>query len=421
MKKIFSLLFFSLAALSVQAQTSREEVCANLDKAGGVYLVYPEPTEALTPAPKGYAPFYISHYARHGSRYLISDRDYGWVMTLLEKAQKQQALSAFGQEVLERLHNIWPLVEGRGGDLTPKGVRQHQGIAERMYRNFPAVFKGDRSVSARSTVVLRCAMSMTAFGDQLKGLAPNLSISYEASEKYMNYLNYHADEANLFTHRQNGPWVCEYQKFARERLHPERMVSALFSSQDFIRRNVNEIDLMWGFYWIAVDMQDIDTDIRFYDVFTPDEMFELWQCNSYCFYASDANHTGSRGLTVGNAKNLLRNIVESADEAIADNSKAATFRFGHDGNVIPLLAILGIEDFNVELSGPEKAYEKWADFKAAPMAANVQIVFFRNKANHVIVKVLHNEREVHIPVKTDNFPYYNWTDVRDFYLSILQK
>jgi hypothetical protein len=46
------------------------------------------------------------------------------------------------------------------------------------------------------------------------------------------------------------------------------------------------------------------------------------------------------------------------------------------------------------------------------MASNVQIIFFKNKSNDVIVKFMLNEREVHIPATTDKFPFYNWTDAR---------
>lgn len=413
---IFTLL---LVLTGVCAQTTRKEVYADLDKAGGVYLAYQAPATAQSPAPEGYTPFYVSHYGRHGSRYLLGDRDYRWVMDLLKSADSINVLTPLGKSALTRLEKIWPIVEGHGGDLSPVGVRQHQGIAERMYNNYPGVFTPGRKVSARSTVSLRCAMSMAAFGDELKGLAPKLDISYEASEKYMDYLNYHTAESNAFTDQTTGPWVAEYKKFEAQNVRPERMMKALFTDSNFVKTHVKPADLMWGFYWIAVDMQDIDTDVRFYDVFEPAELFDLWQCVNYKFYVGNANHADGNGIVVANAKNLLRNILNSADEAIADGDIAATLRFGHDGNVIPLLAILRVENFNVAVSSPAEVYKVWCDFKATPMAANVQLVFYKNSKGNIIVKFLHNEREVHIPVKTDMFPYYNWNDVKAFYQTIL--
>ncbi len=405
----------AIFCLGVNAQTTFEEISADLNKAGGVYLAYPTVETKQTPAPKGYKPFYVSHYGRHGSRYLLSDRDYQWIIQLMEKAETVNGLTPLGHDVLKRLNMVWEEAQGRAGDLTPLGVRQHQGIAERMSKNFPEVFRGKRHVSARSTVVYRCAMSMVAFGDRLKQLNPQLDMSYEMSEKYMSYLNYHSARSNAFTHGMKGPWVEEYRKFEEAQVHPDRLVSTLFSNADFIRCEVNPSELMWGLYWIAVDMQDMETPVSFFDLFTAKEMFDLWQCVNYRFYMGNANPLASNGIVMANAKSLVENILESADAAIKDRSIAATLRFGHDGNVIPLLALLQIENFDVAVAGPAEVYKHWCDFKATPMASNVQIVFFENKAGDILVKFMHNENEVHVPVKTDQWPFYHWNDVKEYY------
>lgn len=405
----------AIFCLGVNAQTTFEEISADFNKAGGVYLAYPTVETKQTPAPKGYKPFYVSHYGRHGSRYLLSDRDYQWIIQLMEKAEIVNGLTPLGHDVLKRLNMVWEEAQGRAGDLTPLGVRQHQGIAERMSKNFPEVFRGKRHVSARSTVVYRCAMSMVAFGDRLKQLNPQLDMSYEMSEKYMSYLNYHSARSNAFTHGKKGPWVEEYRKFEEAQVHPDRLVSSLFSNADFIRCEVNPSELMWGLYWIAVDMQDMETPVSFFDLFTAKEMFDLWQCVNYRFYMGNANPLASNGIVMANAKSLVENILESADAAIKDSSIAATLRFGHDGNVIPLLALLQIENFDVAVAGPAEVYKHWCDFKATPMASNVQIVFFENKARDILVKFMHNEKEVHVPVKTDQWPFYHWNDVKEYY------
>lgn len=405
----------AIFCLGVKAQTTFEEISADLNKAGGVYLAYPTVETKQTPAPKGYKPFYVSHYGRHGSRYLLADRDYQWIIQLMEKAETVNGLTPLGHDVLKRLNMVWEEAQGRAGDLTPLGVRQHQGIAERMSKNFPEVFRGKRHVSARSTVVYRCAMSMVAFGDRLKQLNPQLDMSYEMSEKYMSYLNYHSARSNAFTHGKKGPWVEEYRKFEEAQVHPDRLVSTLFSNADFIRCEVNPSELMWGLYWIAVDMQDMETPVSFFDLFTAKEMFDLWQCVNYRFYMGNANPLASNGIVMANAKSLVENILESADAAIKDRSIAATLRFGHDGNVIPLLALLQIENFDVAVAGPAEVYKHWCDFKATPMASNVQIVFFENKAGDILVKFMHNEKEVHVPVKTDQWPFYHWNDVKEYY------
>ena len=53
--------------------SAKDEIAANRYLAGSNYLDYDRqlPTKALTSTPKGYVPYYISHYGRHGSRWLI--------------------------------------------------------------------------------------------------------------------------------------------------------------------------------------------------------------------------------------------------------------------------------------------------------------------------------------------------------------
>ncbi len=413
-----------LASLPSLGQTTRQEMTDDVYKTAGVYYAYPiSEQQTQTQAPKGYKPFYISHYGRHGSRYLISDKDYKWVIDLFREAQQQNALTELGNDVLKRLELLWQEVEGHGSDLTPLGVRQHQGIAERMYYAFPEVFTDNKKISARSTIVLRCAMSMVAFGDKLKELNPKLIISYEASPKYMDYLNYHSDESNLFTSDKTGPWVEEYRKFEIEHTQPQRLTNSLFKDADFIRKYVNPHNLMWGLYWIASGMQDVETKTSFYDLFEENELFDLWQCINYRFYVCNANHADGKGIVVANAKSLLKNILDSAEEAINDLSIASTLRFGHDGNVIPLAAILHLNDCNVSVSKPEDVYKVWSDYKIVPMAGNIQIIFYKknNSNENILVKFLLNEQEAKIPLETNTFPYYKWEEVKQYYKQLLMQ
>lgn len=420
MKKLFSIFMLGAAVLAAPAQTTREEVFETIEKAGGVYYAYPVSESRNTPAPKGYKPFYISHYGRHGSRYLISDVDYKRVIDLMRDADKAGALTPLGTDVLARLEQVWVEAEGRGGDLSPLGARQHRGIASRMYTAFPEVFPPDAEMTACSTTVLRCALSMAAFCEGLKEHEPRLFIPREASNRYMHYLNYHSPESCEFTSAQ-GPWREEYRKFEASHTRPDRLVASLFKDEKYVKRNVHPHELMWGFYWIAVDMQNMECDLSFMDLFEKQELFDLWQAFNYRFYVCDSNYALNNGMMLDNAKPLLRNIIETADDYIANGKHGATLRFGHDGNLIPLAGMLRLDNCYNSVEEPDEFYKAFSDFRIAPMAGNVQIVFFRNKADDVIVKFMLNEREISIPVKTDNFPFYRWNDVRDYYTSLLDK
>ena len=65
MKKVVILCLSAVYALGLYAQTAREEIKANKYLSGSQYLDYDRrilPDKALTPAPKGYEPYYMSQY-----------------------------------------------------------------------------------------------------------------------------------------------------------------------------------------------------------------------------------------------------------------------------------------------------------------------------------------------------------------------
>lgn len=405
-----------LAVATLSARTARDEINADLSKAGGVYFPYPVVESQNTPAPTGYTPFYISHYGRHGSRYLISDNDYLNVMKVLGDARQANALTPLGIEVANLVDSVWVETEGRGGDLSPLGVRQHKGIARRMYNAYPEAFAGDPTMSARSTIVMRCALSMDAFCEGLKELNPSLNIPREASNRWMNYLNYHSPQSNAFT---SGDWEVRYKEFELEHTRPERLMASLFADPDYVAQHVNPHDLMWGLYWLAADAPNTEGRIDFTHLFTPDELYDLWQCFNYRFYVCDSNYAGNHHMLLDNAKPLLRNILTTADEYIANHDNGATLRFGHDGNLIPLAGLLQMDDCYNSVMDPADFADAFRTYNISPMAGNVQIVFFRNDSGDVLVKFMLNERETHVPVPTDQWPFYRWDDVRAYYQSML--
>lgn len=420
----------ALAAISLSAQTTVSDIAATPGKAGGVYYAYPQTSAENTPAPKGYKPFYISHYGRHGSRYLISDKDYVRVIDRLRDARDHGALTPLGKNVLSRLDTVWLEAKGRGGELSPLGARQHHDIAQRMYRNYTQAFAGEPEISAASTTVMRCAHSMFAFVEGLKELNPSLVIPRESGERNMYFLNYHSPESGKYNGHE-GDWYQDWRKFRTEMTQPYRLINSLFSDSTYIRRRVDPVETMWDLYWVAVDMQNMETPISFFDLFTPEELYNLWQVFNFNFYACNSSYPPAKGTHVDNAKNLLDNILTKADEYIAEGKNGATLRFGHDGNIIPLTALMQLDSCWSNQSDPYLLATDYADYRISPMGANLQMVFFKKDSkngkntrgkdadNDVLVKFLLNEKEIAIPVTTDIFPYYHWNDVRDFYRNTL--
>lgn len=409
--------------LQAQAQQKIvEEFRTDPGKSGGVYYAYPGPSStSVTAPPKGYKPFYISHYGRHGSRYLLADRDYTRVIDMLQSADSAGVLTTLGKETLSNLKEVWAEANGHTDELAPLGKRQHAGIAERMYKNYPEIFSNGANLSARSTTSLRCCLSMVAFITRLKELNPSLNIDWDTSKSNMVYLNYHSKE---YEATKNGPDGYARKKLgelnmqamqAAPKTDQSRFINQLISDPSYFKNPMGARMIMQGIFDIASDLQDMETKVDLYPLFTPEELYSCWIGSNLWFYTGDANSPWNKGTAIASCRNLIDNIIEGADKAIAGEGEAATLRFGHDGNIIPLAASLHLEGCDISESDGAKACELWQNYKVSPMAANIQLIFFRKKgSDDVLVKFLLNENETSIPVKTDVAPFYHWKDVRDF-------
>jgi hypothetical protein len=405
------LILFTLTGL-VSAQTTKEEFLSDSRFAGGLYCPYPVTSllPAPTPAPAGYTPFYISHYGRHGSRYAISASCHTGPIKILTEAGNAGKLTPAGKSLLQRLQLAAEDAEARYGDLSPLGAKEQKGIAERMFLAYPEVFAGKGFVYSRSTQVPRCILSMAAFDERLKELNPDLTIAREASMRN-HYLN---NDAVV-----NRDTIKALQSlFAKKQLHPERFLANLFTDPAYARQLVAEPEkLMSQVYIAAINLPNLDhLQLSLFDAFTSDELFVLWQYENMWMYYFVGPSAINGTSTTRSASLLLKNILDCADDAIRNHSVAADLRFGHDSYIIPLLAIMDVEGMNNRESEPENVYLAWSSFKAAPMAANIQLVFYKNNSNNdILVKLMHCEKPVRVPVATDMFPFYHWKDLRAYY------
>ena len=63
-------------AMPLSAQSPLEDFKRDITLSGSNYVAYRGPQKQLTPAPKLYMPFFLCHYGRHGSRYMIGQQAY---------------------------------------------------------------------------------------------------------------------------------------------------------------------------------------------------------------------------------------------------------------------------------------------------------------------------------------------------------
>lgn len=430
-------------AFCAQAQTSDQELSQNISLATSNYALYPEPTQKLSKAPAGYKAFYMSHYGRHGSRYHYDAKDYANLYNIFAKADSAKVLTPLGKSVLERFKQLNDRAAKKAGDLTQKGVAQHQGVANRMYKNFPEIFKGDAYVEAMASTSVRCVVSMASALEELRALNPKMRIHQEASKSTVYFLNpYNFESANEYANTKE--WQAESAKMYKD-INPYTMMKKLFTDSAWVDKFMDVGTFYGKFYEIQSSMQNLDDfDFDFRDVWTDADLIARWKAQNAWWYSVLGNCplTGNKGITF--AKPLLKNFLDEADRVLAMDSSAdknakknqpkATLRYGHDTGLLPLAGLMGLDVAKANTSDIENLYKVWTDFRIVPMAANIQWIFYKSakKGAPILVKVLYNENEVTLPVAcgiTDEAkakkecpaaPYYRWEDVRATYLKIAE-
>ena len=374
----------------------------------GTDYLCPTGAVKLTPAPKGYKAFYISHYGRHGARYAWQSDMYSRLNGVFSAQEEAGNLTEKGLDYKRRFDSLYPSVRYRTGDLSRKGWQQQQDLAARMYANFPEVFPDGANVRAWTSTSTRCVMTMSAFCIGLKGKNPKLDI-FENFGVYFLPAILPLDRSNPFR-REVFPetpiaFSETWDEYVERTVDYKAILARLFKDPDKAVPQKEQWDLASYLYFFAAGMASLDTDLDFTDIFTPEERIALWKADDFQFYANAwPTHLGYRPI--------VDDFIAKADARIAAGEVGADLRFGHDYTFLPLLMTLGVNGYDHSVENPDDI-PTWCRLQDVPMGANLHFVFYRSKRSpKVLFKVLLNGEEARLPLETDNFPYYDWDDFK---------
>ena len=397
-------------AIASGAQTNvLEQLKTNPQKAYGNDCPYPFDNTKLTKAPKGYKPFYISHYSRHGSRYYWNDRLYKELDTLLATAHNKHLLTAEGEAFRSRFMEAKQELTTGVSELTQLGWEQHQRIARIMYNNFPQVFKKGGNVLAISSLSGRCVISMSAFCQELVQCNPNIEIREQSSRFTLDGV-VPTDGQNPVKHRfprVRPRFEKNRDKFKDVNTLHEDIIKRVFISTEGLPGNLHHTGS--NLINLYTSLPNIGHQGMMGDIITDKEIAEHWE----------ASNLGSYSWVFGPQYEMipvLQDIIRKADNVISGNSdRLADLRFGHDTCIGPLTVLMGINGADRDPEDPyevKNCYQNWQTGKAS----NMQLVFYRGKQSQdILVKCLLNGCEATLPLPADNHPYYKWTDFKQFY------
>lgn len=413
MKRFLTTIFLLGVTLASYAQLSPQMeayIRENPRRAAGVIHSYEFLPIKDTPAPGGFKPFYISHYGRHGSRSHSTDKPYVLLRDCLQAAAKEGIITPSGDSLLACAKQMIELHNGMDGRLTPRGAREHELLARRMYQRYPRVFKKGE-VHVISSDVPRCLVSMAAFTSSLKACKKDISFTFDCGAVYQRIITKNSphsikDKAYADAHSAltNIPidTTAVYKRFFTDTARgreltgkPRNFISAIFNLARFAEAYDIEENRYSFLPWEAVVTTYARHALQSY----------LSYCNSVAY--------GDEALK--EVAVLADMMVKKADQAIAGAPVAADLIFGHDLPFMCLCSFFGLEGFGYPRLTAEEAYSSWPGAKLCTFASNLQMIFYKNRKGDVLVKFLANEQETLIPeIEPFSGPYYKWEDVKKY-------
>ena len=423
---LLTILFSLLSSHVACAQSKVKELIEQMPSyASCNYHIYPDSINTiLTPPPAGKKPFYISHYGRHGSRYISSRSGYDIPYMMMLQADSLDELTPTGQKVLHEMNLIMQDTENRWGELTGYGKAQLQHIGRRMVERFPEVLYPGAKVSAVSTTVPRCIESMGSCLYEMLQVCPKLQVTMQSSQRYQWYMNH--QDRQLRRNYMTPEAKEAYDAYTANLLGNTRLVELIFKNPDILKEVVDEDQFAYYLMKMSLFQLNINYNQRtqLMSLFTTDDLYRMWQVDNAIWYIQHGACKLNGGRQPYSQRYLLRQMIADADSCIRLDRPGAQLRFGHETVLLPLVCLIGVNGFDLETADLNELEEKgWWSSSVFPMGCNLQFIFYRSdpKDKDVLMKVLLNEKEATLPLQPVSGPYYRWSDFRQYCLDKLSR
>lgn len=326
-------------------------------------------TDSIVPWEEDMRPVFINYIARHGARYLSSEKKVDKLRKELAKAKQEGNISQSGYHFLNLIQRIETATDGNWGALNEVGIKEEQILGRQMYEIAPGLLK-DGKVEARATYVPRVVMTMYELCHELTRQTSDIEITTMEGRQFNPLLRYFKVDSVYMDYIVAGPWQSVYDEFEKTTT-PCSPAATLFVNppdDDKLRK-------------LTLDMYDVLQSLQASDMTAPVEEWFTQKEYEACWKVDNLKHYYQRSaskfsdIPSQSAKPLLQDIIDSTDAAISGKSDlSASLRFGHAETVIPLFALMRLPGCYAPDCSSEEVASQWKDYDIAPLGANLLMV-----------------------------------------------
>ncbi len=168
-----------------------------------------------------------------------------------------------------------------------------------------------------------------------------------------------------------NPYRVKTKVPAAARAQADSLRAARVDVKGFCSKYFNDTDYLekeYGLWKFELDLRSVILDFqcldevpadRFQDVFTPEELFAIWEVWNFNGYLSMGRSpmTDNKGCLSTAA--ILRDMIECADRDLASGDINLSLRFSHDIAILPLLSYMKLDNFGAVLTDPSDVKNWW--------------------------------------------------------------
>ena len=402
----------------------------------GTKTLYQPKQTKYAKTPIGFEPVYVNYVGRHGARHLTKDIKISSAYKRVSTADSLNELTLEGKHLKQLMLNLGKEEEGRVASISKSGEDELKGIAERMFDNQKAIFVPASPILVSTTKKGRTKESAEAFLEGLKLKNPTSTEKVTFNFADDDHLRFYDFSKTYDEFKEKGNWVAAYQKLAE--LKQLKLISNKFTAKFFRTGYLSKLtqeekiaftEDIYGFYTIlnavAAEIKQVGLtakELDFKSLFSTEDLIALGTLGDAEDFLTKGPGMNNNGIQVRIAAPLLADFINTTDAFLKSKAVAADLRFSHAETIAPFAAIMGIKGASESAKDVMKFNQNWKAENVIPFSANIQWIFYQNKANgKYLVKFLLNEKEAEINgLPTNKFPFYAWTSVRAFYVKKLE-
>lgn len=383
-------------------------------------------------------PVYLAHIARHGARYITSEKKLDNLRKEIAKSNSVDGLTPLGKRFEVLLDSVAARSRGQWGLLSAVGIAEEMKIANNLTTLLPDLLKTAR-VNAISTYVPRVVMTMYQFCHQLTRSSSHVEITASEGRQYSRLLRCFSADSLYDAYRNDGDWQVIYDRHLLSDISSAPAERILGKNSGLDDKRLKEFTM--DIYDILQSLAAFGMDPASDEYMTASEYRECWMLDNFHHYLRNTI-TLWNDLAAQATAPLLDKIITDADKSLCllaegnspmsprsntvastdENTRiSANLYFGHAETLMPLLSLMDVDGCHPQADDPASLAEQWRDSEIVPLGAHLDMILLQAPSGKIMVALQLNGKFLPPMPHQSKALVADWDIYRRFLLSRLDK